>query len=212
MHYGMAIDLQLCFGCTECAVACKSNNNLPNNMWWNRVLTDGGDYPDTAKGTYPQVCMAHYPVGCQHCANPACAKVCPVGATWRDEKTGIVVQDVDKCIRLPHVHGRLPLQRPARSTGKSRPTPLTSPWRLRCPQARCRRGGEVHLLRQPPCTRRRARLHGALPRTSAVLGRSGRSWQRRVSRDRRTSHRSLAGRQRHGAFRVLLGVKECLND
>ena len=42
MHYGMAIDLQLCFGCTECAVACKSNNNLPNNMWWNRVLTDGG--------------------------------------------------------------------------------------------------------------------------------------------------------------------------
>ena len=98
MHYGMAIDLQLCFGCTECAVACKSNNNLPNNMWWNRVLTDGGDYPDTAKGTYPQVCMAHYPVGCQHCANPACAKVCPVGATWRDEKTGIVVQDVDKCI------------------------------------------------------------------------------------------------------------------
>ena len=77
---------------------CKSNNNLPNNMWWNRVLTDGGDYPDTAKGTYPQVSMAHYPVGCQHCANPACAKVCPVGATWRDEKTGIVVQDVDKCI------------------------------------------------------------------------------------------------------------------
>ena len=77
---------------------CKSNNNLPNNMWWNRVLTDGGDYPDTAKGTYPQVSMAHYPVGCQHCATPACAKVCPVGATWRDEKTGIVVQDVDKCI------------------------------------------------------------------------------------------------------------------
>ena len=193
MHYGMAIDLQLCFGCTECAVACKSNNNLPNNMWWNRVLTDGGDYPDTAKGTYPQVSMAHYPVGCQHCANPACAKVCPVGATWRDEKTGIVVQDVDKCIGCRMCMG-------------------ACPGRLRCPQAHCRRGGEVHLLRQPPCTRRRARLHGALPRASAVLGRSGRSRQRRVSRDRRTSHRSLAGRQRHGAFRVLLGVKECLND
>ena len=72
-------------------------------MWWNRVLTDGGDYPDTAKGTYPQVSMAHYPVGCQHCANPACAKVCPVGATWRDEKTGIVVQDVDKCLSLIHI-------------------------------------------------------------------------------------------------------------
>ena len=108
MHYGMAIDLQLCFGCTECAVACKSNNNLPNNMWWNRVLTDGGDYPDTAKGTYPQVSMAHYPVGCQHGANPACAKVCPVGATWRDEKTGIVVQDVDKCIGCRMCMGACP--------------------------------------------------------------------------------------------------------
>ncbi len=108
MHYGMAIDLQLCFGCTECAVACKSNNNLPNKMWWNRVLTDGGDYPDTAKGTYPQVTMAHYPIGCQHCANPACAKVCPVGATWRDEKTGIVVQDVDKCIGCRMCMGACP--------------------------------------------------------------------------------------------------------
>lgn len=108
MRYGMAIDLQLCFGCTECAIACKSNNNLPNNMWWNRVLTDGGDYPDTAKGTYPQVTMMHYPVGCQHCANPACAKVCPVGATWRDDKTGIVVQDVDKCIGCRMCMGACP--------------------------------------------------------------------------------------------------------
>ncbi len=108
MHYGMAIDLQLCFGCTECAVACKSNNNLPNNMWWNRVLTDGGDYPDTAKGTYPQVCMAHYPVGCHHYSNPACAKVCPVGSTCRDEKTGIVVQDVDKCIGCRMCMGACP--------------------------------------------------------------------------------------------------------
>lgn len=126
MRYGMAIDLQLCFGCTECAVACKSNNNLPNNMWWNRVLTDGGDYPDTAKGTYPQVTMMHYPVGCQHCANPACAKVCPVGATWRDDKTGIVVQDVDECIGCRMCMGACPTAS-VRSTGKSPPTPWTSP-------------------------------------------------------------------------------------
>ena len=98
MRYGMVIDLQLCFGCTACAMACKSNNNLPNKMWWNTVHTDGGDYPDTAKGTYPNVSMAHYPVGCQHCASPACAQVCPVGATWKDEETGIVMQDPEKCI------------------------------------------------------------------------------------------------------------------
>lgn len=108
MRYGMAIDLRLCFGCTECAVACKSNNNLPNGMWWNRVLTDGGDYPDTAAGTYPNVTMTHYPVSCQHCAEPACAKVCPVGATWRDEETGIVMQDPDKCIGCRMCMGACP--------------------------------------------------------------------------------------------------------
>ena len=110
MRYGMAIDLQLCFGCTECAIACKSNNNLPNNMWWNKVMTDGGKHPDTSRGTYPNVKMTHYPVSCQHCANPACTKVCPVGATYRDEKTGIVVQDVDKCIGCRMCMGACPYE------------------------------------------------------------------------------------------------------
>lgn len=110
MRYGMAIDLKLCFGCTACAVACKSNNNLPNKMWWNRVLTDGGLHPDTPQGVYPNVSMRHYPVNCQHCANPACVKVCPVGATYIDEKTKIVVQDVDKCIGCRMCMGACPYE------------------------------------------------------------------------------------------------------
>lgn len=108
MRYGMAIDLKLCFGCTACAIACKSNNNLPNKMWWNRVLTDGGLHPDTPQGVYPNVSMRHYPVNCQHCANPACVKVCPVGATYRreNENSSAGCRQVH---RMPHVYGRLPL-------------------------------------------------------------------------------------------------------
>ena len=34
----------------------------------------------------------------QHCENPACVKVCPVGATYKDPETGVVRQDYDKCI------------------------------------------------------------------------------------------------------------------
>lgn len=95
---GMVIDMKGCIACTSCAVACKIENNLPNEVWWNRILTDGGANPDTPAGTYPNLTMDNFTVACQHCDNPACVKVCPVGATYKDEETGVVRQDYDKCI------------------------------------------------------------------------------------------------------------------
>ncbi|KAB1646654.1 4Fe-4S dicluster domain-containing protein [Adlercreutzia muris] len=88
-----------CIGCHTCAVACKIENNLPNEIWWNRILTDGGSNEmDIPKGSFPDNSIDYLPVNCQHCENPACVKVCPVGATYKDEATGIVRQDYDKCI------------------------------------------------------------------------------------------------------------------
>ena len=98
MHYGMAIDTKRCVGCNACSMACKMVNNLPNDTWWTRVLTDGGDEIDTPAGIFPNVSMKYLTVSCQHCENPACVKVCPVGATYKDPETGIVRQDYDKCI------------------------------------------------------------------------------------------------------------------
>lgn len=98
MHYGMVIDTKRCVGCNACTVACKMNNNLPNNILWTRALTQGGDEVDTPAGTFPNVSQRYYTVSCQHCENPACTKVCPVGATYKDPETGIVRQDYDKCI------------------------------------------------------------------------------------------------------------------
>ncbi|MRX82792.1 4Fe-4S dicluster domain-containing protein [Eggerthella sp. HF-4214] len=98
MQYGMVIDLKRCMGCQTCSTSCKLSNNLPDDTWWTRVLTVGGDVIDTASGTYPNAHMRHVPLGCQHCENPACVKVCPVGATFKDAETGVVRQDYDKCI------------------------------------------------------------------------------------------------------------------
>jgi dimethyl sulfoxide reductase iron-sulfur subunit len=97
-HYGMVIDLKRCIGCHTCAVACKSENNLPDGIWWNRTLTIGGDEIDTPAGIFPNVQMQFLTLACQHCENPACVKVCPVGATRKDEETGIVIQDYSRCI------------------------------------------------------------------------------------------------------------------
>ena len=78
-RYGMVIDTKRCIGCNTCAVACKVENNLPNNVWWNRAMTIGGTHPDTPAGEFPNLNMEFLTLSCQHCENPACVKVCPVG-------------------------------------------------------------------------------------------------------------------------------------
>ena len=95
---GMVIDTTRCVGCHTCAVACKQANNLGRDTWWNRVLTDGGSTIDAAGGEWPHARISFLPLSCQHCENPACVKVCPVGATYKDADTGVVRQDYDKCI------------------------------------------------------------------------------------------------------------------
>ena len=97
-HYGMAIDLNRCIGCHTCSMACKMANNLPENVWWNRVATTDGYSMDSTVTEWPHGAIEFVPMSCQHCENPACVKVCPVGATWKDDETGIVRQDYDKCI------------------------------------------------------------------------------------------------------------------
>ena len=98
MHYGFTIDTKRCIGCHTCSVGCRMENNVPAEMWWNRVLTNGGELMDLPAGRFPQTTMSYLPVACQHCENPACVKVCPVGATYKDAETGAVRQDYDKCI------------------------------------------------------------------------------------------------------------------
>ncbi len=95
---GFVIDKKSCIACHACAVACKVENNLPDGNWWNRILTEGGDNMDAPEGTYPNLSLGNIAVACQHCKNPACVKVCPVGATYKDPETGVVRQDYDKCI------------------------------------------------------------------------------------------------------------------
>lgn len=93
----IGIDLHRCIGCNTCALACKMQNNVPDGMLWNRVLTEGCDRFDSAEGVYPHLTRTYLPLACQHCENPACERVCPTGATYKDDK-GRVEIDYDKCI------------------------------------------------------------------------------------------------------------------
>lgn len=97
-RYGMAIDLSRCIGCNTCAVACKVSNNLPKDVWWNVVHTEGRDFADTSKGTYGgEMQLSWLPVNCMHCENAVCEEVCPTGATVKRDD-GIVTADEETCI------------------------------------------------------------------------------------------------------------------
>ena len=82
----IGVDLHRCIGCNTCALACKMQNNVPDGMLWNRVLTEGCERFDSAEGTYPNLSRTYLPLACQHCENPACERVCPTGATCKDDK------------------------------------------------------------------------------------------------------------------------------
>ena len=90
MRYGMVIDLEKCWGCQSCTVACEAENFVSPGVFFNRVLVE-------EIGKYPSAKMQFVPVQCNHCVDAACVKVCPTGAT-RKEEDGIVTIDPNKCI------------------------------------------------------------------------------------------------------------------
>ncbi|MBR2790501.1 MAG: 4Fe-4S dicluster domain-containing protein [Eggerthellaceae bacterium] len=96
--YGMLIDTTKCIGCKACVSACKTKNNLPNDVFWNRVEQVGNPtYDCPAKLDDGSLILEYIPISCQHCANPSCVAVCPTGASYKRED-GIVVVDQDRCI------------------------------------------------------------------------------------------------------------------
>jgi len=96
--YAIVIDTKRCIGCSSCAVACKLENNVPDQVWYCKVNTIGGLMPHTPAGEYGNCTQTYQPVHCNHCDNPSCVEACPTGATWKDAETGIVMQDVEVCI------------------------------------------------------------------------------------------------------------------
>jgi anaerobic dimethyl sulfoxide reductase subunit B (iron-sulfur subunit)/Tat-targeted selenate reductase subunit YnfG len=85
---GFMVDAAACNGCGTCAMACKSENMLPAKVWWRQLREVRSERPNG---------QAWLTMACNHCEDPACAKVCPVNA-YSKRADGIVVQDHDACI------------------------------------------------------------------------------------------------------------------
>jgi protein NrfC len=91
-HYSMVIREHLCIDCERCKEACVKTNHVPASGFRTTILEKRRSL---GAGKVETIFV---PVLCNHCNNPPCVRVCPTTATWKDQKTGVVVMDPKRCI------------------------------------------------------------------------------------------------------------------
>jgi Fe-S-cluster-containing dehydrogenase component len=110
----MGVQIDKCIGCGRCAFACKEENDVPRDpfyfrTWVERYVIDKDgkvlvDSPEGGINGFPAqsedenfLRSFFVPKLCNHCGNPPCVQVCPVGATFQT-KDGVVLVDKDYCL------------------------------------------------------------------------------------------------------------------
>lgn len=113
-EYGFYFDSARCTGCRTCEMACKDYNDTDIDCNYRKVYDiEGGECSVDGNGVVSHsVACYHVSISCNHCAEPACVKVCPTGAMHKDDSTRLVMVDGSKCIGCGYCHMACPYNAP----------------------------------------------------------------------------------------------------
>jgi tetrathionate reductase subunit B len=108
--WGFGVNVDKCIGCARCVIACKTENDVPEEPFFYRTWVERYMIPREGQA---QVTNIHtglspeeevpstrailrsffVPKLCNQCAHPPCVQVCPVGATFSTADGVVLVND-----------------------------------------------------------------------------------------------------------------------
>ncbi|MFH1798480.1 MAG: 4Fe-4S dicluster domain-containing protein [Candidatus Omnitrophota bacterium] len=86
---------EYCMGCRLCEVYCIVQHSKTKNI----IKTYKGEYPKPlARIVVEESGYESFALQCRNCGDAPCLEACMTGAMRRDEETGAVLCDTDKCV------------------------------------------------------------------------------------------------------------------